>query len=308
MPQGQELRSAVRRYRPTRGTAIGGINGGFDFNCRGLFQIAQLYLSPGRGRACRHPIGLTWKVLILPQCHRLLAGNFSAALVRDRRLAGERAARLFLFQDAFPDAHSTATFSSPPDPLNACCSGRPNPGRSPPRQWVPSDSPSFPVSLPTHPEGGKSLFPSFPIRIPLPSKRANSNQVGTCRCPEPGALVGSREVLGRSRSRGRYPPGAPLAPEKAHQDGCRVEWLVSLPYTGRAAPALCSCSEPSLRRAGGGALGTTRLPLPPAFPVCHVKRQCDAIKWRLPSSLSGAAPGQVRALHGVSTCFGAFAA
>lgn len=204
VPRRPELGSAARRYCPTRRTATHEINGGLDFNCGGLFQIAQLYLSPGRGRACRHLISLTWKVLILPQRHRLLAGNFSAALVRGRHLAGERAARLFLHQDAFPDAHSTATFSSPtPDPLPACCPGGPNPGGSPLRQWGHSDSPSFSLSLPTHPEGGKSLFPSFPIRIPLPSKRANSNRVGKRRCPEPGVLAGSREVLGSSGSRGR---------------------------------------------------------------------------------------------------------
>lgn len=170
-------------------------------------------------------------------------------------------------------------------------------------------TPWDPVSLPhlLSTVGNLSSRP-FPTRNPSPFKRANSNRLGTCLCPEPGALDGEGSwVLREQRSvtAGSASPSGGSPQRRSPSRGAVFPPSLPPPLTQAQPPRFCApVAEFSFRRARGGPHrhsgrsprrgGLSRAPAPGA----HGRKGGFS-----PSSRSGAGPRQMRALHGVNICF-----
>ncbi|XP_072786341.1 uncharacterized protein [Taeniopygia guttata] len=170
---------------PRVGRAADVSGGSFNFNVQRCFSSFRS-VSPGSSSICR-PFGLTCRgfTLFYPKYHRLLKEILSAVLARARRLAREGAVRLSLHRYSFPALYCTSFFSFaricllhrvPHTRLSrlaqACAAGR--------RKHRGTPSP-----LPPFPHDGNSFFPSVSISsLKHTFRRANSNCLGRCLCPE----------------------------------------------------------------------------------------------------------------------------
>lgn len=181
------VRSSVRATFPLAGAAPAGHPFGLTY--RVLFDFTQTPSSPGReslGSACAGQIGKE-----LRGCVRIRLPSLLLTVQPPFLFPGSVSCRGALVP-GFPGGPNTRRGAAQRVASNA----------------VGPLGLSHPLPVLTHPSLPTVGNPSshlFPTRNPPPPKRANSNRVGTCCCPEPGPLdgAGAQAVPGRSGSRCR---------------------------------------------------------------------------------------------------------